>query len=109
MNKNMIWIFGISMVVVCELIADVIAKEYSLKGHWYLWVAAIVAYIITNTFWLWSIRNGSGLARGALIFSVCSAVGASIIGIYFYGETTNKIQIIGMILGVLSLILIFWE
>ena len=97
------------MVVVCELIADILAKEYSLKGHWYIWAAAIVAYIITNIFWLWSIRSGSGLARGALIFSVASAVGASIIGIYFYGEETNKIQIAGMVLGMFSLVLIFWE
>lgn len=105
----MIWIFAISMVVVCELIADIISKEYSLRGHWYLWVAAIAAYIITNIFWLWSIRSGSGLARGALIFSVASAVGASIIGVYFYGESTNRIQLTGMVIGVLSLVLIFWE
>ena len=105
----MIWIFAIIMVVVWELVADIIAKEYSLKGYWYLWVGAIFAYIITNIFWLWSIKSGSGLARGALIFSVCSAVGASVLGIYFYGEPTNKIQLTGIILGVLSLVLIFWE
>ncbi len=105
----MIWIFAIGLVVICELIADIISKEYSLKGYWYLWVGAIVAYIITNIFWLWSIKSGSGLARGALIFSVGSAIGASIIGIYFYGESINKIQLTGMVFGILSLILIFWE
>jgi multidrug transporter EmrE-like cation transporter len=105
----MIWIFAISMVIVCELVADIFSKEYSLKGGWPLWVAAIISYIITNAFWLWSMRSGAGLARGAVIFSVFTAIGASIAGIYFYGESTNKIQLIGMALGVLSLILIFWE
>lgn len=105
----MIWIFAIIMVVIFELLADILAKEYSLKGSWYIWAAAIAAYIITNVFWLWSIKSGSGLARGALIFSVCSAVGASIIGIYFYGESTNKVQIAGILLGIVSLGLIFWE
>lgn len=105
----MFWVFPIIFLIIFELIADVFAKEYSLKGHWYLWAAAILGYIIANAFWLWGIRSGSGLARGAIIFSVASAVVAVILGLYFYGEATNKTQIIGMILGVLSLILIFWE
>ena len=63
----------------------------------------------SNIFWLWSIKTGFGLARGAIIFSAGSAVFAVLIGLYFYGESTNKIQVAGMVLGVLSLILIFWE
>ncbi len=105
----MFWIIPIILVILAELVADIISKEYSLKGNWYFWVGAMLAYIITNTFWLWGLKSGSGLARGALIFSVCSAIGAVIIGVYFYSETTNKTQIIGMVLGLLSLILIFWE
>jgi multidrug transporter EmrE-like cation transporter len=105
----MFWIFPITLLIVFELIADIFSKEYALKGHWYLWVLAILGYIIANVFWLWSIRTGSGLARGAIIFAIGSAVMATILGLYFYGESTNKIQIAGMILGVLSLILIFWE
>ena|SRR3989338_9716151 len=105
----MFWIIPISFLILFEIIADIFSKEYSLKGHWYLWVAAICGYIIANIFWLWGIKTGSGLARGAIIFSVGSAVVAVLIGLYFYGESTNKIQIAGMILGVLSLILIFWE
>jgi glucose uptake protein GlcU len=64
---------------------------------------------LANIFWLSAIKNGSGLARGAIIFSVASALIATILGIYFYNESTNKIQMIGMLLGVVSLILIFWE
>lgn len=104
----MFWIFPISLLIIFEVIADIFSKEYSLKGHWYLWLGAILGYIIANTFWLWSIRTGSGLARGAIIFSVGSAILAVIIGLYFYGETTNKLQVIGMLLGLLSLVLIFW-
>ena len=91
-----------------EIVADIFSKEYSLKGQWYFWVAAILGYVVANIFWLWGIRSGSGLARGAIIFSVGSAVVATILGLYFYGESTNKVQIVGMILGVLSLVLIFW-
>lgn len=105
----MFWLIPISILILFEVVADIFAKEYALKGHWWLWLSAILGYIVANTFWLWSIRTGSGLARGAIIFSVGSAILAVIIGLYFYGEHTNKIQILGMILGALSLTLIFWQ
>ena len=105
----MFWIIPIIFLILFEIIADIFAKEYSLKGHWYLWLGAILGFIIANIFWLWGIRTGSGLARGAIIFSVSSAIIAVLIGLYFYGEQTNKFQIAGMILGAFSLILIFWE
>lgn len=105
----MFWILPISLLIAFEVIADIFAKEYSLKGHWWLWMLAIAGYVIANAFWLWGIRNGSGLARGGIIFSVGSAIGVIVLGILVYGESTNKIQILGMILGALSLALIFWE
>lgn len=89
------------------MVADILSKEYALHGSWYFWVAAILGYIIANVFWLWAIRSGSELARGAIIFSVGTAILAVILGIYFFHEPTNKMQIIGMILGLFSLILIF--
>lgn len=105
----MFWIIPIIFLIIFEIIADIFAKEYSLKGYWWFWVAAILAYVVANAFWLWGIRSGSGLARGAIIFSVVSAILAIIIGLYFYKEETNYIQVIGMVIGALSLILIFWE
>ncbi len=102
------WLIPISFLVLFEVIADIFSKEYALKGHWWLWISAIIGYVIANSFWLWGIRSGSGLARGAVIFSVASAIVAVIIGLYFYGEQTNKVQIAGMVIGALSLILIFW-
>jgi drug/metabolite transporter (DMT)-like permease len=105
----MFWVIPIIFLIVFEIIADIFSKEYALQGHWYLWLGAILGFIVANIFWLWGIRSGSGLARGAIIFSVGSAVAATILGLYFYGESTNKMQIAGMVLGVFSLILIFWE
>lgn len=105
----MLWLVPIGLLILFEIIADILAKEYSLSGHWYLWLSALLGYVVANIFWLWGIRTGSGLARGAVIFSVLSAILAVIIGLYFYGEDTNKVQITGMILGALSLVLIFWN
>ncbi len=103
------WLIPLLLLIIFESLADIFAKEYSLKGHWYLWLAGIIGYIIANIFWLSAIKNGSQLGRGAIIFSVLSAVLAVIIGVYFYQENTNKIQILGMVLGIISIALIFWE
>jgi drug/metabolite transporter (DMT)-like permease len=59
--------------------------------------------------YLYAIKNGSGLARGAIIFSVSSAVIATIIGLYFYHEKITGYQTAGIVLGLISLVLIFWE
>lgn len=105
----LIWIAPLSLLIVFEIVADIFAKEYSLKGNSLFWILSIASYVAANIFWLSAIKNGSGLARGAIIFSVASAVIATIIGVYFYNESTNKIQLIGMSLGIISLALIFWE
>ncbi len=103
------WILPLSLLIVFEIIADIFAKEYSIHGTWLRWLAAISAYVIANIFWLIAIRHGSGLARGAIIFSVSSAVIAVVLGLLLYKEQVGKAQIAGAVLGIISLILIFWN
>ena len=103
----MFWIIPFIIFIILTLFSDVFSKEYALKGHWIFWILAMLGYAIGNGFWLWSIRSGSGLARGAVIYVVITAVFTSVVGLYFYQEQMNKIQIAGIILGILSLILIF--
>lgn len=105
----MFWIIPLGLVVVFELIADVFGKEYALKGSWQFWTLAILTYVVANAFWLWSIRSGSELARGAIIFSVASALFATIIGVHFFHEQTNFLQYVGFALGILSIICLLWK
>ena len=103
----MIWALPLAGLVLFEIIADVFAKEYALKGGAF-WFTAILCYIIGNTFWLYSIRHGAGLARGTDIFVVATAITATFIGVYFFGETLRGMQWVGVIMGLMSLTLIFW-
>ena len=105
----MIWIVPIFLLIVFEGLADVFSKHYSLKPTWYFWVLAIALYIIANIFWLSAIKNGSGLGRGSVIFSVGSAILGVLIGLILFNEQTSKFEIIGFALGILSLVFIFWE
>lgn len=103
------WILPLGLLIVFELVADVLAKEWSLHGHAVRWIGAIAAYVIANTFWLIALRQGSGLARGAIIFSVATAIIAASLGLFLYKENLTRLQIIGVLIGIVSLVLIFWE
>ncbi|MES2213574.1 MAG: EamA family transporter [Patescibacteria group bacterium] len=103
------WILPLSILVLFEGIADIFAKNWSLKGGYWLAALSLTSYLLANTFWLFALRSGSGLGKGAIIFSVSSAIIAVVLGLLFYHEEITKFQIAGMVLGIVSLIFIFWE
>ena len=96
-------------LIVFELVADIFAKEWALHGTAVRWLAAIGGFVIANAFWLSALRKGAGLGRGVVIFSVSTAILATLLGIVFYEETLSKIQLLGIAVGIFSLILIFWK
>lgn len=97
------------VVVFIESLSDIFAKEWSLKNHHWLFAAALTGYIVTNLFWLWALKEGVGLARGAVVFSVGSAILGVVVGLFYYKEVLSSLQVFGIILGMISFILIFWE
>lgn len=98
-----------AIVVFIEFLSDIFAKEWSLKNKTLLVAIALAGYIVTNIFWLIALKNGAGLARGAVVFSAGSAVLGVLFGLLFYKEALNTTQIVGVILGLIGLVLIFWE
>ncbi|MFA5877973.1 MAG: hypothetical protein WC845_01250 [Candidatus Staskawiczbacteria bacterium] len=105
----MTWIIPLVFLILFEIIADILAKGWALHGSSIRWIGAISAYIIANSFWLIALRQGSGLGRGAVIFSVVSAILAVAVGLLLYKEGFTRIQFVGIFLGLISLILIFWN
>lgn len=103
------WLLPLSILILFELIADIVAKKWSLVGGSLLAAGALAAYLAANTFWLFALHNGSGLGRGAVIFSVVSALLAVVIGVGMYNESITRMQTIGFVFGIASLVLIFWE
>ncbi len=103
------WIIPLSLLVLFELIADIFAKEYSLKNTWLFWILALASYIVANAFWLRAIKNGSGLGRGTVLFAISAAIVGILLGVLWYKEPITKTQIFGMFLGIVSLVFIFWE
>ena len=97
---------SLSLLFLFEILADVFAKQWSLSGRLSWAAGALLAYIIGNSFWLIFLRSGIGIAKGGIIFFVGSTVLIVLLGIVFYHEALTHLQIIGVVLGVISLLLI---
>ena len=93
-------------LIILELIADIFAKQWSIGGTRLKWILAFLAYMAANAAWLWAMRKGISLSKGALIFSIASAILALIVGIGIYKEEIGRFQILGIVLGIISLFLI---
>jgi drug/metabolite transporter (DMT)-like permease len=103
------WIFPLALLIFFEFMADVLAKQWSLHRGFVLAGGALLSYVIANSFWLFALKNGSGLARGAVIFSVASGVIAVVVGLFLYKEEVTRMQAVGLVLGLISIALIFWN
>jgi len=103
------WIIPLSLLIIFELIADVFAKSWSLHQKTILAVFALTSYLIANSFWLFALKNGSGLAKGAVIFSVASGIIAVGLGVILFKESLNKFQYFGLALGIIAIVLLFWN
>ncbi len=103
----MIWVIPLIFLIIFEAIADYFAGDYGEgSGKFHSAVLAITFYIIGNIAWLVAIKSGSGLTKGAIIFSVASAVLAVIIGLVVYKETLTTTQAIGVVIGIVSIALV---
>jgi hypothetical protein len=99
-----VWVPLLAAVVTLDLIADVISKDYSLHGGSWRMALAASFVVAGNLTWQFMLRtSGVGLARAGLLFAVGVAVGATVIGVFGYGEGLTDRQKIGAVLGVLVL------
>ncbi len=103
------WVIPLIILVIFEATADIISKTWQLRGDWWIAGLALFTYLLANTFWLISLKNGAGLGKGAVLFSIFSAVLAVIIGVVLYKEEISNIQLIGLVLGIISIAFLFWE
>lgn len=103
------WVIYLSLLIVVEAIADILAKEYQINKGVTRFIGAISLYVLANIFWLVALRNGAGLTKGSIIFSVASAILAIFIGLFLYKESLTNLQIVGVVLGFISIVFLVWE
>jgi glucose uptake protein GlcU len=101
------WILPLAILIVFEGLADYFAGKFGENNKIIFGIISFTGYAIANLSWLIAVKNGSGLARGAVIFAVASALLAVLIGVLIFKENLGKVQLIGVGLGIVSLALIF--
>ena len=89
-----------------EAIADVFAKEFSLRPTKLFAITSILFYVVCNSFWLASIRSGSGLVRGAFVFSIGNSIVALAIGWLMYDERIGFYGWLGIFLALPAIVLL---
>jgi len=97
------WLYFLLLLVAFELLADILAKQFSLNGKILFAVLALLGFLAANIAWLISLRAGAELGKGAVLFSVLSGIGAVMIGILVYHEKTTPWQLIGLGLGIAAI------
>ncbi len=97
------WLYYLLLLVIFELLADVLAKQFAVSGKYVFALLSIVGFVAANTAWLISLRTGAQLSKGAVLFSVLSGIGAVLIGVFAYHEKTTPYQIIGLVLGIAAI------
>lgn len=101
-----VWVPFLAAVATLELIADVIAKEYSLHGGLWRMALAVSFVVAGNATWQIMLKMGVGLARAGLLFAVGVALGDTLIGVFGYGEGLSERQKAGAVLGLVVLALL---
>jgi len=99
------WSLPMIILLLAELAADFLGKEWTVKKKKIFFVSSLSLYIIGNAFWIYAVLNGVGLARGAILFSVGQEIAAIFIGIVYFKEKLNNKQLIGLMFGLISIMI----
>ncbi len=87
---------------------DFFAKYWSTNQKTIFYILAILGYAGSSIFYIPTLLK-EGLVVTSVIWSILSIIGFLIIGLVIFKETLSMVQIIGVTLGVASLILLSFE
>jgi multidrug transporter EmrE-like cation transporter len=103
------WLTCILILVLFEVIADVLAKQFALNGKLVFAILSIIGYVAANIAWLISLRSGGELGKGAVIFAALSGIAAVVIGLFAYREKVGPYQLVGLVLGIAGIVFLAVE
>jgi multidrug transporter EmrE-like cation transporter len=84
---------------------DYLAKKWSLSPGWSNCVGALTCYGVSSFFYLLTVSR-KGLVVSCVIWSISSIIAFLFVGLVIFHETLSGMQLIGVILGTISLVLL---
>ena len=91
--------------VTIGVIADFFAKYWSVNQRAAFLTIALLGYLSSGLFYVPTLLRG-GLIVTSMLWSVASIVGFMLVGWLIFKESLSSTQLIGVILGAISLIIL---
>lgn len=95
----------IILVTFFEIIADFLFKKWTILNNKFFLIIGVLAYTVSTIIWAFSLREES-LSKAISIFTILSLLAVVLMGVLIFGEKLSTINILGIILGVASIILV---
>lgn len=99
------WVLFLFLMVAIDTLGNGIANYWQLHGHKLLYaLMALGLFLLANVMLLYMLKNHSGLGKAVVSFGVLSVITGLVVAIFVYHESYSWTQIIGLTLGVVSLL-----
>lgn len=100
------WMIYFALLMAFELIANFLSGLFGYLQNILLVPIVLAMFAIANYFWLKALKKGVGLARGTVYFTVLLVISSALVSFIFYEEAINAVKILGMGLGITSIMLL---
>ncbi|OGZ71313.1 MAG: hypothetical protein A2904_00920 [Candidatus Staskawiczbacteria bacterium RIFCSPLOWO2_01_FULL_33_9] len=87
------------------IVGDIFAKYWSQNPKNPFYIIAVVFYIGSAIFYIPSLLS-KGLVITSILWTLISTIGLILVGVVMFKETLSFIQVVGLIFGIISLIIL---
>lgn len=94
-------------IVLLECIALYSVKRYSQRKEELFLILSVLGYSVIPILLILLIREKQNIATVNIIWNILSTVYGLMIGVLIFSEKITPLQVLGIIMGTLSLLLIF--
>ncbi len=98
------YIVWLLLSVLVTMYGDYLSKKFALSPSWRYVVIISIVYAIGTLFWLPAILQKNELSIVGAMWAVMLYVGIVSIGLIIFKETVSSFGILGIILGLISII-----
>ena len=92
--------------VVFEQTANVLGKQFAVSGKYHFAAFSLLSFVVCELPWIFSLRLGLQLSKGAVLFAIIPGISAVLIGTIAYKEKINHYQFIGIAFGIATIALL---
>jgi hypothetical protein len=95
----LIWFALFVAFIVFEETANILGKLFALSGIYRFAALPLLSFIVCELPWIFSLRLGLPLSKGAVLFAITPSISAVLIGSFVFKEKLNLYQFVGIALG----------